>query len=189
MLDKISNGENHQGVICELKPVKYFELDEFINNLKSERALIVILDHIEDPHNLGAIIRTAEAGGASCVIFPKDRAALPSGTVIKTSAGASLRLPLIQVVNINSAIEKLKNKNFWVLGLDEKSNINIYDEKFPDKTALIIGAEGSGISRLVKKNCDILLRIPIKSGGVGSLNASVAASLGIFEWTKESKNF
>ena len=184
-LDKISNGERHQGVICRLNKIKSVELDEFLKTLDEKKySLIVILDHIEDPHNLGAVIRSAEAGGASGVIFAKRRSAVPNDTVIKTSAGASLRLPLIQVVNITQAIETLKKFNFWIVGLSEKSEKSIWDEKLPEKCAFVVGAEGSGISRLVKENCDLLMKIPIKKDSAGSLNASVAAALGIFEWAR-----
>ena len=194
VLDKISNGELHQGVACRLKEAKPLELDEFLKNFdnKNSPALLIILDHIEDPHNLGAIIRSAEAGGASGVIYPKKRSAVPNDTVIKTSAGASLRLPLIQTTNITNAIEKLKEFNFWTVGLSEKSETSIWpvagcrSEKLPERCVLVVGAEGSGLSRLVIEHCDMLMKIPIKKESAGSLNASVAAALGIFEW---SRNF
>ena len=183
-LDKLSGGEKHQGVICRLTQAKTLELDDFLRELDDKApVLVVILDHIEDPHNLGAIIRSAEAGGASAVIHAKRRSAIPNGTVIKTSAGASLRLPVIQVVNISRTIERLKESGFWAVGLSEKSERSIWNEKFPERCALVVGAEGSGLSRLVREMCDMTSRIPIK-GGVGSLNASVAAALGIFEWAR-----
>ena len=188
ILDKISDGELHQGVACKLSSSqKNFSLEPFLKNLDEKApALLVILDHIEDPHNLGAIIRSAEAGGASAVIYPERRAATPNDTVIKTSAGASLRLPLIPVTNINRAIEILKSFNFWAIGLSEKAEASAWDEKLPKRTALVIGAEGFGLSRLVRENCDSLIRIPIKTeNSVGSLNASVAAALGIFEWYRQ----
>lgn len=187
-LDKISQGQKHQGVICKLTSVKPIELEEFLSEFdsknKNEPVLLVIPDHVEDPHNFGAIIRSAEAGGASGVIYSKRRSALPSGTVIKTSAGAALRMPLIQVVNISRTIERLKKSDFWIIGLDEKAEKSIYDEKLPERTALLIGSEGFGLSRLVGEICDELVKIPIKSDGVESLNASVAAALGIFEWRR-----
>ena len=188
VLDKISNGELHQGVACRLKESRPLELEEFLKNFndKNSPALIVILDHIEDPHNLGAVIRSAEAGGASGVIFPKRRSAIPNDTVIKTSAGASLRLPLIQVANITNAIERLKEFNFWIAGLSEKSETSIWSGTLPERCVLVVGAEGSGLSRLVIEHCDMLVKIPIKKESAGSLNASVAAALGIFEW---SRNF
>lgn len=187
-LDKISGGEKHQGVICKLIQSKPTELEEFLKTLdKNIPALLVILDHIEDPHNLGAVIRSAEAGGASGVIYAKRRSAVPNDTVIKTSAGASLRLPLIQVANITRAIERLKEFNFWIVGLSEKSETSIWSEKLPERTALVIGAEGFGISRLVMENCDMAVKIPIKENSAGSLNASVAAALGIFEWARSQE--
>ena len=185
-LDKISGGEKHQGVICRLTQSKTLELDSFLKSIDSKApALAVILDHIEDPHNLGAVIRSAEAGGASCVVYAKRRSAIPNDTVIKTSAGASLRLPLIAVANITRTIERFKAADFWTVGLDGKAEESLWSEKLPERCALVVGAEGEGLSRLVCASCDILRRIPIKSEGVSSLNASVASALGIFEWTRQ----
>lgn len=184
-LDKISGAEKHQGVICRLAHAKIIELDDFLKSIDDKNnALIIVLDHIEDPHNLGAIIRSAEAGGAAGVISAKRRSAIPNDTVIKTSAGASLRLPLIQVANITRTIEKLKAANFWTVGLDSNSEASIWNDKLPERCALVIGAEGEGLSRLVKESCDMLRKIPIKQEGVSSLNASVASALGIFEWSR-----
>ncbi|MBQ7168751.1 MAG: 23S rRNA (guanosine(2251)-2'-O)-methyltransferase RlmB [Synergistaceae bacterium] len=184
-LDKLSGGEKHQGVICRLTQSKTLDLDSFLKSQDPKSpALAVILDHIEDPHNLGAIIRSAEAGGASCVIHAKRRSALPNDTVIKTSAGASLRLPLIPVSNITRTIETLKAANFWTVGLDGSAEESLWTEKLPERCALVVGAEGEGLSRLVRETCDILRRIPIMAGGVSSLNASVAAALGVFEWSR-----
>ena len=183
-LDKLSEGDKHQGVICTLNPVKQIDLDEFLKNIPEGPALIVVLDHLEDPHNLGAVIRSAEAGGALCVIHAKRRAAIPNDTVIKTSAGAALRLPVIQVVNITRTLEALKAKNFWTIGLDSEAKDSIWNDTLPERTALVIGAEGFGLSRLVSESCDMLMKIPIKKDSAGSLNASVAAALGIFEWSR-----
>ena len=184
-LDKISGGEKHQGVICRLSRAKTIELDDFLKSIEDKNnALIIVLDHIEDPHNVGAIIRSAEAGGAECVICAKRRSAIPNDTVIKTSAGASLRLPLIQVSNITRTIEKLKAVNFWAVGLDGNADGTIWQENLPERCALVIGAEGEGLSRLVKESCDMLRKIPIKQEGVSSLNASVATAIGIFEWAR-----
>ncbi|MBQ4431237.1 MAG: 23S rRNA (guanosine(2251)-2'-O)-methyltransferase RlmB, partial [Synergistaceae bacterium] len=164
---------------------KTLELEAFLKSLEGvSPALIVVLDHIEDPHNLGAVVRSAEAGGASCVIYAKRRAAVPNDTVIKTSAGASLRLPLIPVSNITRTIERLKESNFWAVGLDGKADSSLWDEALPERCALVIGTEGEGLSRLVSQTCDMMKRIPISAGGVSSLNASVAAALGVFEWTR-----
>ncbi|MBQ9629030.1 MAG: 23S rRNA (guanosine(2251)-2'-O)-methyltransferase RlmB [Synergistaceae bacterium] len=184
-LDKLSGGEKHQGVICKLTQAKAIDLEDFLRGIEGKtNVLAVVLDHIEDPHNLGAIIRSAEAGCASCVIYAKRRSAFPNGTVIKTSAGASLRLPVIQVVNIARTIDRLKEFGFWSVGLDEDSDKSIWTERLPERTALVVGAEGFGLSRLVSEKCDMLMKIPIMKDGTGSLNASVAAALGIFEWTR-----
>ena len=184
-LDKLSGGEKHQGVICRLTQGKTLDLDDFLKSLDTNAPLLtVILDHIEDPHNLGAVIRSAEAGGASCVVYAKRRSAVPNDTVIKTSAGASLRLPLIPVSNITRTIERFKAANFWTVGLDGKAEESLWAEKLPERCAIVVGAEGEGLSRLVSETCDILRRIPIKQEGVSSLNASVAAALGIFEWSR-----
>lgn len=184
-LDKLSGGEKHQGVICRLTQAKTMELEDFLRSLEGkESALIVVLDHIEDPHNLGAVIRSAEAGGASGVITAKRRSAIPNDTVIKTSAGASLRVPVIQVANITRTLEALKGANFWTVGLDAEAQTSIWSETMPERCALVVGAEGFGLSRLVGETCDLLMKIPIKQEGVSSLNASVAAALGIFEWSR-----
>lgn len=184
-LDKISGGEKHQGVVCRLTQSKTLDLDTFLKSIDpKEPALAVILDHIEDPHNLGAIIRSAEAGGASCVVYAKRRSAVPGDTVIKTSAGASLRLPLIPVANITMTIEKFKSADFWTVGLDGKADESLWSEKLPERCALVVGAEGEGLSRLVSESCDYLRKIPVKREGVSSLNASVASALGIFEWAR-----
>ena len=184
-LDKLAGGEKHQGVICRLTQAKTVELEEFLRGLEGKKsALVVVLDHIEDPHNLGAVIRSAEAGGASGVITAKRRSAVPNDTVIKTSAGASLRVPVVQVANITRTLEALKSANFWTVGLDAEAKVSIWSERLPDRTALVVGAEGFGLSRLVGETCDLLIKIPIKQEGVSSLNASVAAALGIFEWSR-----
>ena len=185
-LDKLSGGEKHQGVICRLTQTKTLELEEFLRGIEANSpALVVVLDHIEDPHNLGAIIRSAEAGGACGVICAKRRSAVPNDTVIKTSAGASLRLPVVQVANITRTLERLKESGFWAVGLDGNARASLWAEDMPDRCALVVGAEGEGLSRLVGDTCDILLKIPIKTEGVSSLNASVASALGIFEWSRK----
>ena len=183
-LDKLCPGERHQGVACRITEAKPVELEPFLKGLqKDEPALIVVLDHIEDPHNLGAIVRSAEAAGASAVVYSKRRSALPGGTVVKTSAGAALRVPMIAVVNIVRTLEQLQASGFWTAGLEGKAEESLWDEKLAPRLALVVGAEGEGLSRLVGQTCDQLLRIPIE-GGVGSLNASVAAALGMFEWRR-----
>ena len=142
-------------MICRLTQAKTLELEEFLRGIDGDSpALVVVLDHIEDPHNLGAVIRSAEAGGASGVIVAKRRSAIPNDTVIKTSAGASLRLPVVQVANITRTIERLKESGFWAVGLDAGAGSSLWDEKMPERCALVVGAEGEGLSRLVGETCD-----------------------------------
>ena len=183
-LDKLCPDVRHQGVACRVTETEPVELEPFLKELSgAESALIVVLDHIEDPHNLGAIVRSAEAAGASAVVYSRRRSALPGGTVVKTSAGAALRLPMIPVVNIVRTLEQLQAAGFWVVGLDGGAVESLWDDALPARLALVVGAEGDGLSRLVGERCDQRLRIPIQ-GGVGSLNASVAAALGMFEWRR-----
>ena len=184
-LDKLCPDVRHQGVACRVTETKPVELDPFLEGLpKDKPALIVVLDHLEDPHNLGAIVRSAEASGASAVVYSRRRSALPGGTVVKTSAGAALRLPMIPVVNIVRTLEQLQTAGFWVVGLDGSARESLWGDALPARLALVVGAEGEGLSRLVGETCDQRLRIPIQ-GVVGSLNASVAAALGMFEWRRK----
>ena len=185
-VDALCPGVRHQGVACRVTEVKLLELDSFLKTLpQGKPALIVVLDDIEDPHNLWAIVRSAEAAGAAAVVFPKRRSALPGGTVVKVSAGAAMRVPMVSVVNIARSVEQLKEAGFWTIGLDNGAEASLWKESggIQARTALVVGAEDEGLSHLAGKSCDQLLRIPVQ-GGVGSLNASVAAALGMFEWSK-----
>jgi 23S rRNA (guanosine2251-2'-O)-methyltransferase len=183
-LDALCPGVRHQGVACRITEAKLLELDSFLKELpKDKPALIVVLDHIEDPHNLGAIVRSAEAAGAAAVVFPKRRSALPGGTVVKVSAGAAMRVPMISVVNVTRCVEQLKDAGFWTVGLDNGAEKTLWENALQSRTALVVGAEDEGLSRLVGQSCDQLVKIPIR-GVVGSLNAGVAAALGMFEWSK-----
>ncbi|MDR1377244.1 MAG: 23S rRNA (guanosine(2251)-2'-O)-methyltransferase RlmB [Synergistaceae bacterium] len=185
-LEALCPSVRHQGVACRVTEVKLLELAPFLKALpQGSPALIVVLDHIEDPHNLGAVVRSAEAAGAAAVVFPKRRSALPGGTVVKVSAGAAMRVPMISVVNVARSVEQLKEAGFWTIGLDNGAETSLWKESggIQSRTAFVIGGEDEGLSRLVGESCDQLLRIPVR-GGVGSLNASVAAALGMFEWSK-----
>ncbi len=177
-LDKLTK-ENHQGVILVVDDFKYADIDEIISN---ENSLVVILDHIEDPHNFGAIIRTSEAAGVSGIIIPKNRSVDVTPTVIRTSVGASKYVPIVQITNITSTMQYLKKKGFWIVGTDmEGTN---YDEiDYKGKIAIVIGSEGFGMSRIVKENCDFIATIPM-NGKINSLNASVAAGIIIYEAIK-----
>lgn len=172
-LDEMENG-NHQGIILEVEDYKYTYIDDIINE-----DIIVILDHIEDPHNFGAIIRTCESAGIKSIIIPKDRSVKVNATVMKTSVGTLENVKISMVSNLVNTIKKLKDNNFWIIGTDmEGTDYKKID--YTGKIAIIIGNEGKGVSRLVKENCDFIASIPMK-GKVNSLNASVAAALVIYE--------
>lgn len=179
-LDKLANGL-HQGIILKVPDYEYASIDEIIK----DDALIVILDHLEDPHNLGAIIRTSEAAGVTGLIIPKDRSVSVNPTVIKVSTGAIENIKIVQVTNLINTINELKKDGFWIVGTDMDGTN--YDEiNYKGKIAIVIGNEGSGISRLVKDNCDFIASIPM-NGKVNSLNASVAAGIVIFEAIKNRR--
>ena len=184
-VDALCPGVRHQGVACRITETKLLELEPFLKGLPENKpALIVVLDHIEDPHNLGSVVRSAEAAGATAVVFPKRRSALPGGTVVKVSAGAAMRVPMIQVVNVARCLDLLKAAGFWTVGLDKEARDSLWKESSSQaKTALVVGGEDEGLSRLVGESCDQLVRIPVR-GVVGSLNAGVAAALGMFEWSR-----
>ena len=185
VLSEICGGGNHQGVACRCSEVTMTDLPGFISSLPQEGPqLVILLDHIQDPHNLGAVVRTAEACGAKGVLFPKRRGALPGGTVVKVSAGAALRLPMVAVDNVVRAIKDLQEANFWVVGMDNNQGRSLWSEPLQGRTVLVVGAEGEGLSRLVGESCDEIVRIPIE-GGTGSLNASVACAVAMFEWVKK----
>ncbi len=171
-LDRLVS-ENHQGIIVEINDYDYYSLSDVIGE---ER--LIILDHLEDAHNFGAIIRTCEAAGIKSIIIPKDRSVLVNGTVMKTSSGALEYVKIVQVSNLNNTIDKLKETGYFIYAAD-MDGVDYHQETFADKTALVIGSEGFGVSALVKKNCDVVLSIPMK-GHVNSLNASVAAAVLIY---------
>lgn len=184
VLEELCGAVNHQGVACRSSEASIGDLDGFLPSVAGEeQALLVLLDHVQDPHNLGAIIRSAEASGARGVLFPKRRSALPGGTVVKVSAGAALRIPLVGVNNVSDTVKALQETGFWTIGLDNERGRSLWEEPLPKKTLLVIGSEGDGVSRLVLETCDEVVRIPM-SGQTGSLNASVAAALGMFEWAR-----
>ena len=174
-LDKLAKN-NHQGIIMEVEDFEYVDLDDIINDNKCR---LLILDHLEDPHNLGAIIRTAEAAGINGIILPKNRSVSVNETVMKTSVGALYNVSICQVTNLNQTIKKLKDIGFWIIGTD-MDGVDYKSVDYPEKCALVIGSEGFGISRLVKESCDYVVRIPM-NGKINSLNASVAAGIMIYE--------
>lgn len=172
-LDKIEEG-NHQGIILDIEDYNYVSLDKILQN-----DLVVILDHLEDPHNFGAIIRTCEAASIKSIIIPKDRSVKVNGTVMKTSVGALENVDICMVTNLVNTIKELKKNGFWIIGTDMEG-INYKDIDYKGKIAIVIGNEGHGLSRLTKDNCDFIAKIPMY-GKVNSLNASVAAALVIYE--------
>ena len=177
----LSNGV-HQGIILDIQDYKYVELDSI---LKSDSNFIVILDHIEDPRNFGAIIRTCECAGVDYIIIPNKRTTLVTSTVMKTSSGALTNQKVALVSNLNNTISKLKELGYWIVGSDaEGTDYKSID--YTGKVALIIGSEGFGLKELVRKNCDFIASIPLK-GKVNSLNASVAAGILIYEVVRNRK--
>ena len=174
-IDELAKGKN-QGIILDVPDFEYTLLEDI--QVKSKYPFYVILDHIEDPHNLGAIIRTVEAAGVDAVILPKDRSVSINSTVMSTSSGALDNVSVVQVTNLNQTIKKLKKEGFWIVGSDmDGTDYNKIDYNMP--ICLIIGNEGNGMSRIIKESCDFIATIPMK-GEINSLNASVAAGILIY---------
>lgn len=164
----------HQGIILEVDDVNTFDFD-YIKNIKKNNPIVVMLDHLEDPHNFGAIIRTCEALGVDAIIIPNDRNVSVNATVVKTSAGAIYNMPIIRVVNLSSTIQKLKDLGYWVIGTDMNGeDYTKLDYNMP--VCLIIGNEGSGMSKIIRNNCDFIAKIPM-AGKINSLNASVSCGI------------
>jgi 23S rRNA (guanosine2251-2'-O)-methyltransferase len=187
-IKQMAQTENPQGVIALVPPFDYCSVDDILNEAKNkkEKAFILILDGIEDPHNLGSIIRTAETAGVHGIIIPKRRAASVNSTVNKTSAGATNFMRIARVNNLNETIEYLKEHDVWIYGTDMNTDTLYYEENLTGNIALVIGSEGFGMSRLVKENCDFLIKIPMK-GKITSLNASVSAGIVMYEVVKQRK--
>ena len=179
---QMAQNENYQGVIAIVPPYEYCEIEDILEEAskKSEDAFVLILDGIEDPHNLGSIIRTAETAGVHGIIIPKRRAACVNSTVNKVSAGAVQHMKIARVTNISDSIEKLKEAGLWICGTDINTDTYYNEQDLTGPLGIVIGNEGSGISEKVKKNCDFLVKIPMK-GKVNSLNASVSAGIVMYE--------
>lgn len=184
-LDSMSNGEVHQGAIAVITPYKYFEVKDILDAAKEkgESPFVVILDELEDPHNLGSIIRTAETCGVHGIIIPKRRNVGVTPTVYKSSVGAVEHVKIAKVTNINATIDELKEEGIWVYGADIEGKEYSYEVDFSGPCALIIGSEGRGISKLTLKKCDKLVKIPM-FGRINSLNASVAGGIMMYEVLK-----
>ena len=185
-LDNMTS-ENHQGVIAIVPPFNYCEIEDILDVAKqrNEAPFVIILDGIEDPHNMGAIIRTAETSGVHGIIIPKRRSAAVNSTVSKVSAGATTYMKIARVNNLNDAIKKLQDNGLWIIGTDGDADKYYYDQDLTGPIGLVIGSEGFGMSKLVKNNVDILVKIPMK-GQITSLNASVAAGIVMYEVVKQN---
>ncbi len=185
-LDKRAQLESHQGVIGILNAFPYAELTPFLT-MANDKPLLLMLDHLQDPHNFGAIIRTAEAAGVAGIIIPKDRAVPVTETVLKVSTGAALMVPIIKVTNLSQTMDLLQKAGYWIGITDADAPQEIYEADLRDATVLIIGSEGKGVSRNLAKKADFALRIPM-AGNISSLNASVAAAIVIYEAVRQRRS-
>ena len=181
-LDRAAGGAAHQGVVAIGTAERFASLEE----TAAAGGLHVVLDGVEDPHNLGAIVRTAHAAGASAVVIPERRAAGLTEAVAKAAAGALAYLPVVRVTNITRALEDLKKSGYWIYGLDERGEQQYDRVEYAAPTALVLGGEGKGLHQNVARHCDFLLRIPMSPGGVASLNVSVAAGVVLFDWRRRA---
>lgn len=185
-LDSLSETKHHQGVIAFVSPVEYKELDDIfaLAQERNEDPFIIIADEIEDPHNLGALIRSAECAGCHGIIIPKRRAVGVTEIVVKTSVGATQYVPVVRVNNINETIRELKDRGVWIVGTDGNADKLYYEQDLTGPIAIIIGSEGKGMNSLTMKNCDYLVKIPMM-GKITSLNASVSGGIVMFEALKQ----
>lgn len=185
-MEEMAGTKNYQGVIAIVPPFEYSEIEDILQEAKKkqEDPFVLILDGIEDPHNLGSIIRTAETAGVHGVIIPKRRAASVNSTVNKASAGAVEHMKIARVTNISDAIEKLKQAGLWICGTDINTKTYYYNQDLTGPLGIVIGNEGSGMSEKVRKNCDFLVKIPMQ-GKVTSLNASVSTGIIVYEAVKQ----
>ena len=188
-MQEMAQNQNYQGVIAIVPPFEYCEIEDILEEAekRNEDPFVLILDGIEDPHNLGSIIRTAETSGVHGIIIPKRRAAAVNSTVAKTSAGAVEYMKIARVNNISDAIDKLKRAGLWICGTDINTEKYYYNQDLTGSIGIVIGNEGSGMSEKVRKNCDFLVKIPMK-GKVTSLNASVSTGIVIYEALKQRLN-
>lgn len=184
-LTKMCASSHHQGIALEVEPFRYADFDDLLaaSTASESAGFLLVLDGIQDPHNLGALIRSAACAGANGVVIPKDRACGITAAVEKASAGAVEMLPVAVVTNIAQTLETLKKAGFWVYGLAGEASQSLYGVKFSGNTLLVIGGEGEGIRPLVRKQCDVIMSIP-QYGGVSSLNASVAGGIALFEMAR-----
>jgi len=180
-LDRAANQARHQGILAFGAAHSYSSLDQ----LRPGAQLVAILDGVEDPHNLGAILRTAHAAGADAVLFPERRAAGLTEVVAKAAAGALEHLPVIRIGNVSQSLEALKARGFWIYGLEERAEQLYSETDYARPTAFVLGGEGSGLHQNVRAHCDVLIRIPM-AGAIASLNVSVAAGVVLFDWWRRA---
>ena len=185
-IERMTHDAGHQGVLAVTSAKQYNDIEDLLAAKKGDYSLLLVLDGIEDPHNLGAILRTADAAGADGAVIPERRAAGVSGTVAKVSAGASEHLPIAKVTNISRTLEELKSRNLWTVGLDERGTQSYDSLDYKMDCAVVLGAEGKGLHDLVRKKCDFLISIPML-GKVPSLNVSVAAAVVLYEIVRQRR--
>jgi len=185
-LDRMAGNGAHQGVVAVTSAKQYNDLDDVVAVKRGQYSLIVVLDGVEDPHNLGAVLRTADAAGADGVVIPERRAAGVTAIVAKSSAGASEHLPIARVNNIARTLEELKSRNLWIVGLDERAQQTYNALDYNMDCAIVLGAEGKGVHELVRRKCDFLVSIPML-GKVPSLNVSVAAAVVLYEIARQRR--
>lgn len=185
-LDNLAKGAIHQGVVLEADPLPRVTLDRWLAGSIPADAVVIILDGVEDPHNFGAIVRSASACAASAVVFGKDRSAPLSSVAMKSAAGAMEYIDLIEVTNLVRAVEALKKSGFWIAGLDADAEQDLWDADLKGRIGLVVGSEGKGVRRLMAKHCDFHLRIPL-TGPITSLNASVSAAIALVECVRQRR--
>jgi 23S rRNA (guanosine2251-2'-O)-methyltransferase len=184
VLDRLANGTVHQGIVAITAALLYADFDALF---KRENPLVVVLDGVEDPHNLGAVIRTVEACNASGVLVPERHSAPLSATVVKASAGASAYVPVVRATNLVSAIDELKDRGLWIVGVDAAGTKEWTEFDYTSPIALVLGGEHRGLRRLVREHCDVLVRLPML-GNISSLNISVAAGIVLYEVMRQRKS-
>lgn len=188
VLDERSVRGAHQGVLAEMEPFAYSALEEVLRaSGKRARSLVVVLDHITDEGNLGAVARSMEVAGADAIVIPKARSASIGAAAYKTSAGALAHLPVVREPNLPRVLDVLKDAGYWVAGATEKADTLVWDAPLEGRVALVMGSEGTGLSRLVEERCDFLVRLPV-AGAVGSLNVAQAATVLAFEWVRRERD-
>ncbi|HEX2025791.1 MAG TPA: 23S rRNA (guanosine(2251)-2'-O)-methyltransferase RlmB [Actinomycetota bacterium] len=187
-IDDLAGGTRHQGVAARIRLPRTVGEQELSRRRWAEGAVVAVLDGVSDPHNVGAVARSAEAAGAGAIVVRRRRGAGIEAAAVRASAGALLHLPVVEVPNIPRSIERLRDRGFWVVGLDAAAELDLFEHRPPvGPVAVVLGSEGSGLSRLVAEACDERVRIPIR-GRVGSLNVSVAAGLALFRYATQGRN-